>query len=452
MSSPTRLELSALWRLAWPMIATQVAFMMLGTVDTLLLGRLSVTALDASALGNQWGWATLSLGMGLVMGMDPIVSQAYGYGDAEGAALALQRGLVVSLVGSVPVALAWAFTGPVLVFLGQDPEIARQAQLYNELRLPSIPFILGVTALRSWLAGRNLVAPAMWVALAVNVINGVLGWALIFGELGLPRLELAGAALVASVVSIAQPLLLAAVVRAGGLHRNAWRAWDRRAFDPRGLWQIMRLGGPIGLQMSFEGNAWALAGIMAGWLGASALAAHTITLQMIALWFQVPLGISLAASVRVGNLLGASDLDGAHRSAQVSLGLGAGVMLIAAVIFVTLRHELPLGFTANSSVVELAALILPIAGAFQVLDGTQIVAGGILRAAGRTHAPALANLLGYYTFALPLGAWLGSASRAGLVGVWWSLLLGLVAVSSLMLFWLRQTRRMPLSALRIAAS
>ena len=450
--SPVRTELGALWRLAWPLVVTQVGVMMLGVVDTLLLGRLSVAALDAVALANMWGWATLGLGMGIVAGMDPLVSQAYGDRDAEGAALALQRGLVVAMLASLPVALGWAWTEPALVALGQDPEIARLAQSYNVLRAPSVPFLLAFTALRSWLAGRNIVAPAMWLAAGMNGLNALLGWALIFGKLGFPRLELVGAALVASLVWVAQTLALIAIIRIGGLHEGAWRAWDRRSVEISGLVQILRLGFPIGLQLSFEGSAWSLAAMMAGWLGASALAGHTIVLNMIALWFQVPLGISMAASVRVGNLLGRGDLLGARLSGSVALALGAGVMLIAATAFVLFRAELPLLFTADAAVVALAAGILPIAGAFQIFDGTQVVAGGLLRGAGRTRAPALANLLGYYTLALPLGAWLGSSGQLGLAGIWWALLVGLVIVSSLMLFWLRRASHLPLAELRVATT
>ena len=450
--SPARRELGVVWRLAWPLIITQVAFMMLGVIDVLLLGRVSVAAIDAVSLANMWGWATMSLGMGVVMGMDPLVSQAFGDGDREGAALALQRGLVVSAIVGIPVAGSLAVTGPVLRALGQDHEIAALAQQYNALRAVSIPFFLAFTALRSWLAGRNLVAPAMWLAVAMNVLNAGLGWALIFGRLGFPRLELVGAAIVATVVAIAEPLALVLVIRLADLHRDAWRPWDRRSFELAGLWQIARIGFPTGLQMSFEGSAWSLAAVMAGWVSVSALAAHTIVLNMIALWFQVPLGISLAAAVRVGNLLGARDLEGARVSGTVSLGLGASVMLIAAAAFIVFRQELPLIFTGDAGVVALAAAILPIAGTFQVLDGTQIVAGGILRGAGRTQAPAAANLLGYYTLALPLAAFIGAPGRLELVGIWTSLLVGLLIVASLMLFWLRRTARLPLAELRVATT
>ena len=452
--SPTnevRAELGALWRLAWPLVVTQVGFMMLGVVDALLLGRLSVHALDAAALANMWGWATLALANGVVNGMDPIVSQAHGDRDPAAAALALQRGVVVAGIASLPVVAGWCLTGPVLRALGQDPAIADLAQTYNTIRAPSAPCILFVVALRSWLSGRNLVAPAMWIALGMNVLNAVLGWALIFGELGFPRLELAGAAIVACAMAIAQLVALFAYVRVAELHEGAWRRWDRRSFELGGLWQIGRIGIPFGLQMSLEGSAWSLAAMMSGWLGVAPLAAHTIVLNMIALWFQVPVGIAMAGSIRVGNLLGRGDLEGARRAGSVSLASGAAVMLIAAAIFVLFRWELPRLFTADAQVVAFAALILPICGAFQIFDGVQVVAGGILRGAGRTQVPAVANLVGYYALALPLAGWIGAADRLGLAGIWWSLLVGLAFVSSALLFFLRRAARLPLAELRIAA-
>lgn len=444
-------ELRALWRLAWPLVVTQVGFMMLGVVDALLLGRLSVQALDAVALANMWGWSTLALAMGVVNGMDPIVSQAHGDRDPQAAALALQRGMVVAGLVSLPVVAGWCLTGPVLKALGQDPAIADLAQTYNTIRAPSVPCALAVAALRSWLSGRNLVAPAMWIAVAMNVLNALFGWALIFGELGFPRLELAGAAIVACGVAIGQLAALLAFIRVAELHTGAWRRWDRRSFEPRGLMQIARVGVPFGLQMSLEGSAWSLAAVMSGWLGVAPLAAHTIVLNMIALWFQIPVGIGIAGSIRVGNLLGAGDLEGARRAGSVSLLGGAAVMLIAAAGFVLFRWELPRLFTADVEVVALAALILPICGAFQIFDGVQVVAGGILRGAGRTQVPAAANLVGYYALALPLAAWIGAADRMGLAGIWWSLLLALMFVSAVLLFFLRRAARLPLAELRIAA-
>jgi len=447
--TPVRRELRTLWRLAWPLVMTQLGFMMLGVVDTLLLGHLSVEALGASALANMWGWGTLALGMGAVLGMDPLVSQTHGEGDRQGASLALQRGIVVAVGVSIPVSAFWALTGPGLVLLGQDPEIAGLSQTYNAIRAPSVVFFLVFTALRSWLSGRNLVAPAMWVSVFVNALNLFFGWALIFGRFGFPRLGLVGAAWVASLVTVVQPLLLLWLIRATGIHEGAWRPWDRRSFERSGLAQILRLGLPVGVQYSLEGWAWSLSTMMAGWIGTSALAGHIIVLNLASLSFQVPLGIAIAASVRVGNQIGAADLSGARRSASVSLGLGAGVMLGFGLLFATLSRELPRLYTPDGEVIALAALVLPIAGAFQLFDGTQVVAGGILRGAGRTHAPALVNLVGFWGVALPLAWYWAFHGEGGLEGIWWGLVAGLLSVSFSLVLWVRRTLHRPIEELRV---
>ena len=447
--TPVRRELGELWQLAWPLVMTQVGFMMLGVVDTLLLGHLSVEMLGAAALGNMWGWGSLALGMGVVLGIDPLVSQAHGDGDTAGAALALQRGIVVAVLVSIPVAGFWLVTGPGLELLGQDPAIARMAQTYNAIRAPSVPFFLVFTALRSWLAGRALVAPAMWVSVLVNVLNLFFGWALIFGRLGFPRLELVGAAWVANIVTIAQPLLLVGLIRVGQMTDGAWRPWDRRSFDRRGIFQVVRIGFPVGLQFSLEGWAWSFSTMMAGWLGAAALAGHVIVLNLASLSFQVPLGIALAASVRVGNQIGAGDMPGARRSAAVSLALGAATMLGFALLFAVLRRELAELYTPDADALALAALVLPIAGAFQLFDGTQVVAGGILRGTGRTHVPALVNLIGFWGIALPLGWRWAFGLSGGLEGIWWGLTAGLFVVALLLVLQVLRTGRRPAEELRV---
>ena len=447
--TPVRGELRELWLLAWPLVMTQLGFMMLGVVDTLLLGHLSVEALGASALANMWSWGGLALGMGAVLGMDPLVSQAHGERDEEAAALALQRGLVVAVLMAIPVTAMVLLTGPGLVLLGQDPEISALAHTYNVIRAPSAVFFLVFTAMRSWLSGRGLVAPAMWVSVAVNVLNLVLGWALIFGRLGLPRLELVGAAIVACLVVVLQPLLLWWLIRATNLHAGAWRPWDRRSFELAGVRQILRLGLPVGVQLSLEGWAWSLSTVMAGWISTTALGAHIIVLNMASVSFMFPLGVGLAASVRVGNLIGAADLPGARRSAEVSLAIGAGLMAGFALLFTVFSRELPLLYTNELVVIALGALILPIAGAFQIFDGTQVVAGGILRGAGRTHAAAWVNLVGFWGVALPL-AWLWAfRNDGGLTGIWWGLTLGLFAVSAALVLWVRRVTHLPLAELRV---
>jgi MATE family multidrug resistance protein len=435
--TPVRDEIRRLAALALPVAATQVSTMLLGVVDTLMLGRFDVSALAAAALANVWIFGTTQVAIGTLYGLDPIVAQAHGARDGARAGLALQRGLALSVYLSVPVALAWTGTEGFLRAMGQDPELARAAARYTLVQLPSLPFFLAYVALRQYLQGREIVRPAMWVILGANVLNAFFDWALIFGRLGCPALGLVGAGIATAATRIACLGGLAFWVRVLDLHRGAWVPWTARAWRPRGLREIMALGVPVGVQTSLEIWAFSGASLLAGRLGAEALAAHTIVLNMAALSFMIPLGISLAAVVRVGNLIGAGRPADAQRAAEVALSLGAGVMTASAVLFLVFRHGLPRLYTPDASVGALATSILPIAAAFQVFDGTQVVGCGILRGMGRTRPAAVFNAVSYWLLGIPLGAWLGLYAGWGLPGIWWGLCIGLAVVAVLLVLWIR---------------
>lgn len=421
---------------------------MTGVVDTLMVSRLGVRELAASALGNMWQWSFMSMGLGVLMGMDPLISQAHGRGEHTATALALQRGIVLAVLVSIPICVCIAFTREGLGLLGQDPAVAELAWQYNFWKLPTVPCFLVYSAIRQYLQGRTLMAPATWVMWIGNLAHVVFNWALIFGHLGFPALGLAGAGMASSLMTVLLVLGLALWVRGFGLHHGAWRPWDGESF--RGLAQTLRLGLPVGAQISLEACAFSLATTMAGWLGTAAVGSHQIVLNLAALSFMVPLGISQAASTRVGNLIGEGEALGMRRAVRASLLLGAGVMALSALLFTALRYQLPKLFTEDAAVVMLAAQILPIASAFQLSDGTQVVAGGVLRGMGRPNAAALVNLLGYYVLALPLAYFLAFRCKLGLVGVWLALFTGLTAVAIALLVWAQRTARRPLTELNVA--
>lgn len=447
-----RREVQKVARLSAPVALAQLGLMMIGVVDTLMLSRLGVTELAAGALGNAWQWTFLSLGLGMVMGIDPLISHAHGRGDGPGTALALQRGIVLALLVSVPIMVAGACSERGLSALEQDPTVAQLAGRYNLYKLPTVPSFLLYSALRQYLQGRGMMGPATIVMWLGNLVHAVLGWALIFGHLGLPALGVEGAALASSLSTVLLVVMLAFWIVGLDLHAGAWRPWGRDSFSLAGMLQTVRLGLPVGLQISLESSAFSLSTTMAGWLGREALASHQIVLNMAGLAFMVPLGISQGASTRVGNLIGAGDLPGMRRAAKVSIALGAAVMVFSAVAFSALRHELPLLYTDDARVVELAAQILPLAAAFQLTDGTQVVAGGVLRGMGRPDAAAVVNLIGYYALALPCAYVLGFVWGHGLTGIWMALALGLTLVAAAMLSWVHRTARRPLAALRVRGS
>jgi MATE family multidrug resistance protein len=403
--------------------------MLIGVVDAILVGHVGVEAMAAAALANVWIWATFMFAQGVLMGLDPIVAQAHGAGDGERAGRALHSGLLLALGLSVALALLWLATERVLVLSGQDPGLARQAHIYTLLQIPSIPFFLVYTALRQYLQGREQMRPALVVIVGANVLNALLGWALIFGHLGLPALGLVGAGIAACLTRVASGVGLVALVAGLGLHRGAWAPFARESFRASRLREVASYGVPVAIQVSLEAWAFSGAGLLVGHLGATALAAHTIALNLASLAFMMPLGIAQGAATRVGNLLGAREATAAQRAAWVSFGLGAGVMTVSALAFVALREWLPRLYTSDAAVVATCATILPIAAAFQIFDGTQVVGCGVLRGMGRVRPAAAINLIGYWLLGLPLGGWLALRGGLGVAGLWWGLALGLALVA-----------------------
>jgi multidrug resistance protein, MATE family len=434
---PIRTEARKLLALGVPVAITQLGAMTLGVVDTIMVGHVGVLELDAAALGNLWLMGTMIFGLGVIFGMDPLVSQAHGSGDRRTVALTLQRGIVVALACSVPTVASWFFTGPVLRGLGQDAALASAAHEYVIAQTPSLAFFFVFNAVRQWLQGRGIVGPALWVVLIANVFNAFANWVLVFGHLGVPALGLQGAAIATASTRVFQCIGLVIWVRAMGLHRHGWIPWSREALEPRGLAVLLRLGIPIGIQYGLEIWAFQAATLLAGRLGEIPLAAHVIALNLASLTFMLPLGMSIGTATRVGNLVGAGKRRAAQRSAYIGLGLGAAVMSLAAIAFVTLRDLLPAMFTSDVETRVLAASILPIAAAFQLFDGTQAVGAGVLRGMGATRPAAIINLVGFYALALPTAWWLGFELELGVRGIWWGLCLGLASVAVALVLYVR---------------
>jgi MATE family multidrug resistance protein len=425
--------------LSGPVVLTQLGLMGFGVVDTLMVGRVGIPELDAAALGNVWFWGTLYLGVGIVYGLDPIIAQAHGRGDGQRAGLALQQGMILATLVAIPlIALGW-LTEEVMVAFGQEPELARMAEQYLLAQQWSIAPVLWFYAQRQYLQGREIVAPALWLTLAANVFNVMGNEALIFGVpwLGIPELGLRGAGLASGFTRAFMGLGLMVWIWAAGLHRGAWLPWSTRALEPRGLLEVLRYGLPVGLHYTLEVWAFQLSTLLAGELGRNELAAHTIVLNVASVTFMVPLGISYGASTVIGNLVGKGRREAAQRVAWIAFALGGGVMLISGLFLLSTRVLIPGLYTDEAAVIVLAAGIMPIAGAFQLFDGLQVVGAGILRGIGDTLPAAVFNGIAYYVFALPLAAYLVLVRGGGLEEIWWSMALGLALVAGTLVLWVR---------------
>jgi MATE family, multidrug efflux pump len=440
--SAAREEFGALARLAVPIVLANLGTMAMGVVDMMMVGHLNdPQALAGMAVANTWVHGTIMFAMGVVFGIDPIVTQAHGARDSRRLGLALQRGLLLAAVVSVAVMGLWLLTGSFLSLFAQDPATVAIADGYTRVQIFSVaPFLLFI-ALRQYLQGRGVLLPILWVVVLANLGNVLFNWVLVFGNLGFPALGVEGAGIATGLTRVVMLLGLVAITLGFGLHREAWVPWSRRVFDPKGLKQVLGYGLPTAFQMSFEIWAFGCATLMAGALGDTAASAHILVLNLAAMAFMVPMGISFAACTRVGNLIGEQRPGRARTASWVAFAMGAGVMTLSAVVLLVTGSTIPALFFADLTdpevveVLALTATIIPIAAAFQVFDGTQVVGCGILRAQGQTVPAAVINLVGYWVLALPIGWWMTFRLGLGLVGIWWGLALALSLVAVALVAW-----------------
>jgi MATE family multidrug resistance protein len=436
MSTTVRRELRALTALAFPLVIAQLGMIGLWIVDLIMLGRVGVEALGAASLGRLVIMGSSVVAMGALLGLDPVAAQSFGAGDEQRFARTRKEATILAWCLVPILILVWIATEKLLLAMGEDPVLSAQAHRYVIAQIWGAPFFLLFVVGRHLLQARGIMRPLLWVTLGGNVVNVFLNWILIFGHLGFPALGLRGAGISTAATNGLMCLLVwvwvrrfvpTPVIRESSA--SMWR-WS-------GVAKIAWLGLPVALQVGMEYWAFGLSTLWSGMLGSIPLASHTVVIGIASVSFMVPLGISLATVTRVGNLLGADRREEAQRAAWVAMGLGAVVMCFFAVSFVVGRHWLPRIYTDDVEVLALAAAIFPIAGAFQLFDGLQVVGGGVLRGMGRTLPAAIFNLIGYYVLGLPLAWWLVFRRGAGLEGIWWGLSLGLAVVAILLVVWIR---------------
>jgi MATE family multidrug resistance protein len=420
-------EIARLLRLAWPVVLGQVGLIAMNVVDLLIVGRLGEHATATVGLAQTFGFGALALGIGACAGIDPLVAQANGAGQPEQAVRGLLRGGAVVAAMSVPIALVHWYAHPLLELLGQPASTIEDASRYARALIVGIPPFFVFQILRQYLQGVGRMRTAT-VAIALgNAVNALGSWALVYGHLGFPALGPLGSAW--STVAVRWVMALALLVAAWGPVSDAWPG-VRGVFAPSALLTVAAITLPVGLQVALEFWAFNSASFMAGWLGPTAQAAHTVGLSLASASFMVPLGISAAAATRVGNLVGARVAW--TRAAWTGLGLGACVMLGSAVIYASFPGPLAALYNPDARVVAAAAAILPVAALFQVFDGTQVVGFGVLRGLGDTRLPTIANVVGYGLVGLPAGYLLAFRLGWGLPGVWAGLTLGLATVAVLL--------------------
>lgn len=430
--------------LGLPLIGSHLAQMALHVVDTVMLGWYGVTELAAVVIGGSSFFVVFILGSGFAQAVMPMVAASLGEGDETQVRRDTRMGLWLSLGFGVAVYPLFWNAGPVLLFLGQKPEVAALAQDFLRVAgLGMVPALL-VMALKSYLAALERTQVVLWVTLAAVGVNAAVNWFLIFGNGGAPELGVVGSAIASLSVQVLTFAILA--VYAGWLPElRRFRLWQRFwRPDPAALARVFRLGWPIGVTGLAESGMFQASALMMGWIGTVELAAHGIAMQVAALAFMVHLGLSNAVTVRTGFADGAGDRAGVRAAAAtgiaLSLGFGAlmvALFLVAPVQILTLFLDMTKPESAR--IVAYGTVLLALAALFQIMDAMQVIALGMLRGVRDTRVPMALAALSYWVIGIPTCYLLAFPAGLGGVGLWLGLVVGLTgAASSLMWrFWSR---------------
>ena len=429
------IELAETSKLAVPIALTQLGQIAMMTTDIAMIGRLGSEAVAAAALAHTVLFVSFTFGMGLVSAVAPLAAQAFGARDPHLIRRALRVGLWAALLISLPLMALRFWAEQVLLMLGQAPTTAHLAQEYLAGLVWTILPALWFMAIRGFMSAINRPEPILWITLAAIPANAALVYVLLFGAFGLPQFGLFGAGLATSIVNVGT--FLAAV----------WFASYRRPFrkyhvfghfwriDWPLMWKLIVVGAPISISFLLEYGLFGAAGLLMGLISTSALAAHQIALQVAAILYMVPFGISIAATVRVGHAVGRGDAGAVRRAGYVATWLGivlAALLTLAVMLGRFGVAHLFLGESTDATA-ELSATLLLVGSTLFVADAIQTVAAGALRGMNDTRVPLLFAILSYWLIGFACACWLGFWTPTGAVGVWIGLSVGTAVYAALLL-------------------
>ena len=430
-------ELRALLGLAWPLILAFSGNQLLGVVDTAMVGRLGAAELAGVALGSGVYFTITVMGMGFVLGVDPLISQAVGAGEGRRVRAAVRTGVRVALGVSVPLVGLLLLSTLALPLFGIDEPTSAAASALILGRTPGLVPLLLLMAFRSLLQARSITRPFLVGSVVANVVNLVFNGLLIYGDdslawvglpaVGLPALGVLGSGIASTLATFAQ---LAVMLLALRTIRPLEGGGDERVSVPA----VLRVGGPIAATYLAEVGAFTVAAILAARLGSHAAAGHQVAITLASLTFTVTMGFASATSVRVGKAVGRGDSAGARLAGFAGFAASTAFMLFAAGVFIGFAGPLAGLLSDRAEVLAAAIPLIHIAAFFQVFDGAQAVGAGALRGVGETKFIQYANLVGYYAVGLPLAVFLAFPAKLAERGLWWGLSAGLFVVAAALVY------------------
>ncbi len=436
---PVKVHIKKTLSLAYPVMIGQLGFMMMGVVDSVMVGRIGATPLAAASLGNSLTLLIFIIGLGISFAVTPLVAISIGAKKYHECGIYFRQSLIVNLSSSIILLAVTFLCADLIVYFNQPAGVVVQATSYTKILGLSVVPTLFFNTYKQFIEGLSIMRPAMVVTLAANIINFAGNWIFIYGNLGFPAYGLDGAGWATFFSRVFMAVVLMVYVMKSNYYKQFDVSFHFKNINLPVIKRILSLGLPSGFQYFFEVGAFSFAVIMVGWLGTKPLAAHQIAINLASISFMAVLGISAAGGIRVGNAVGQRSIAETRKAGFTAVLLGAAIMSVSGITFVILRRFLPSLYIDDKTVVSIAASLLVIAALFQISDGVQAVGIGILRGLMDVKIPTLITFTAYWIIGLPIAYLLGFILHLGVQGVWIGLLTGLTA--SAVMLTLRFNRR-----------
>jgi MATE family multidrug resistance protein len=419
--------------LALPVVLSQLGQVSVGVADSMMVGRIGAVELAAASLGNSIFFVLLMFGMGISMGITPLVSIAEGKGKMKRISSLFQHGLWINIFTAILLIGIIMVLAQGLQFLNQPEEVVQITIPYLLIITASMfPFMIFQT-FKQFAEGLSQTKQAMYVTIFCNLVNVFLNWVLIYGNLGAPELGLNGAGIATLISRVLMPIMMGWYVIRSKRYRLFNLQFGIKKLRFFMINRILKIGIPTGFQYIFEVSAFSAAAIMMGWIGVNALAGHQIAINLASISYMMAAGLSTAGMIRVSNQIGKGNQKSMREAGMVVFGMVLVFMFTSAVLFVVFRYTLPTFYIDNTEVIQISASLLVIAGLFQLSDGVQVVGLGVLRGMEDVKFPTIITLIAYWVLGLPLGYYLAFELEMGAQGIWYGLLIGL-SITAVVLF------------------
>ena len=426
-------ELRPTLALAFPIVVGQVSQMLIGLTDSAFIGRVGTVPLAAAAFTHGVFGIFYVVGLGLLVGTGVFAARDHGAGDEAGCAAWLRHGRALAVAVGLSAFTLMAVLSTQLHRFGQPPEVTAIVRPFFLLIAASLVFALFFQVQRQFAESFGRPWVPMGIILADVVLNVFFNWVLVFGHLGFPPMGLVGSGWATLLARFTAVVAIAVWLRYSptfaSVRQAPWKGWERARFG-----QMLRLGVPAAVMLLFETGAFGASALMMGWLGTVPLAAHQIAIGCASLAFMFPLGLSMAASLRVSKALGEGRRTALRAIGFGALATGLVVMFCFAVLFALAGRWITSGFTPAADVAALAAQLLALAAVFQLFDGGQVISVGALRGLTDVRIPTAITFVAYWVISLPLGYGLAFHTRLGPLGLWAGLAAGL-GCAALLLGW-----------------